>query len=455
MRRETFTAPDPADPNRYLKLRGRRWHYVRRVPSHVAGWDRRGTIQLSLKTPSLEVARLKRDELAKADDLYWSGVSDGLASMTAEATYQAARTRALGLGFAYLTADRIAETLPLEDILSRIEKVRETDGREAPALLGAHPEPKLKVRAAMEFYFDTMAVNEARGMSPAQVASWKKVKRHAAESFISTIGNRPLLDITRVDAQRYYEHWQGRIAGRIGDKRVSANFANRNFGNMRKLFRVYANWLALDVKNPFDGLSFRTRKSERQVVPPFEVAWIRSRLLAPGALEHLNRDARLIFLALIETGCRPSEICNLTPENIRLDHEVPHLAIRFREDRQIKTEASVREIPLMGISLAAMRQARNGFPRYRDKETSLSATLMKGLRTAKLLPTDRHGVYSMRHAFEKRMQEAGIDYDLRCRLMGHANSRPRYGDGGSLVWRREQLQAITLPFDPAVIGKAR
>lgn len=77
---------------------------------------------------------------------------------------------------------------------------------------------------------------------------------------------------------------------------------------------------------------------------------------------------------------------------------------------------------------------------------------MKALRAADLLPTDRHGVYSMRHAFEKRMQEAGIDYDLRCRLMGHANSRPRYGDGGSLQWRHGELQKIILPFESALFA---
>ena len=77
MKRETFFAPDPSCPDRHLKLRGRRWHYVRRVPRSVSGWDERGTIQVSLRTASLEVARLKRDELEKADDLYWSDVTDG------------------------------------------------------------------------------------------------------------------------------------------------------------------------------------------------------------------------------------------------------------------------------------------------------------------------------------------------------------------------------------------
>ena len=36
----------------------------------------------------------------------------------------------------------------------------------------------------MEFYFGSMAADESRGMSEFQLASWKKVKRYAAESFI-------------------------------------------------------------------------------------------------------------------------------------------------------------------------------------------------------------------------------------------------------------------------------
>ncbi|WP_256619787.1 DUF6538 domain-containing protein [Parvularcula maris] len=448
------TKPSPQiarDPDRYLKRRGTRWHYVRRVPTHAQSWDDRKLIQVSLKTHSVEVARLKRDALEQADELYWSGVADGLVAETAMERYEAAKTRAQALGFEYFTADKLATSLPVDEIVERIAKATEGNSRDADAVLGGVQEPSLRVRQAMEFYLETMAADEARGMSPHQVGQRLKVKRQAVEDFVAVIGNKPLLEINRTDAQKYYRYWLDRIEGRKGDKPVSANFANRNFGNMRKLFRTYADWLALDVKNPFDGLSFSARKTEKRVVPPFEREWIENKILRPGAFGRLNAEAQLIFLALIETGCRPSEICNLVPENIRLDHDVPHLAIGFRKDRQIKTEASVREIPLLGVSLEAMRQAPEGFTRYRDKETSLSAVLMKALRTNDLLPTPKHGVYSVRHSFEKRMQEAGLDYDLRCRLMGHANSRPKYGDGGSLEWRRKQLEAITLYFAPEIV----
>ena len=40
------------------------------------------------------------------------------------------------------------------------------------------------------------------------------------------------------------------------------------------------------------------------------------------------------------------------------------------------------------------------------------------------------------------MLEAGLDYGLRCTLMGHKNSRPQYGDGGSLEYRRKEMLKI-------------
>jgi hypothetical protein len=126
---------------------------------------------------------------------------------------------------------------------------------------------------------------------------------------------------------------------------------------------------------------------------------------------------------------------------------VPYLAIREAESREIKAEASDRDIPLLGISLAAMQQHPNGFPRYFDKETSLSAILMKALKSRNLLPTDNHKVYSLRHSFEKRMLEAGLEYDLRCTLMGHKNERPEYGDGGSLEFRSDELKKIVFDYD--------
>lgn len=89
-----------------------------------------------------------------------------------------------------------------------------------------------------------------------------------------------------------------------------------------------------------------------------------------------------------------------------------------------------------------MKLAPNGFPRYRDKGNSLSAALLKTFNTRGLMPTKKHRIYSFRQAFEKRLQEAGLDYGLRCTLMGHKNTKLQYGDGRSLEYRRKEVLQI-------------
>lgn len=98
------------DLNQYLKQRGQRWHYVRRVPKEYTEFDKRGLISRALKTESLEVARARRDALAEADNQFWINVvsaSNGLPANDAASihtkramrSYQAARGRAMAKGF--------------------------------------------------------------------------------------------------------------------------------------------------------------------------------------------------------------------------------------------------------------------------------------------------------------------------------------------------------------------
>ena len=170
-----------------------------------------------------------------------------------------------------------------------------------------------------------------------------------------------------------------------------------------------------------------------------------TRIFEPNVFEGLNREAALLCFALIETGCRPSELCNILPENICLDADVPHIRIRSTKARQLKSQAPIRDVPLVGISLEAMKLARKGFPHYRERGYLLSQSLTKTFKARKLMPSDNHRIYSFRHSFENRMLEAGIDFGLRFTLMGHRNPRPEYGDGGSLAYRRDEMLKIVHP----------
>ena len=83
--------------------------------------------------------------------------------------------------------------------------------------------------------------------------------------------------------------------------------------------------------------------------PPFEISFIRDSILAKRAFDTLNPEARRVVYVMVETGLRPSEIVNLTPNTIHLDHRAPHVEV-LPEGRVLKTETSKRHIPLLGRS---------------------------------------------------------------------------------------------------------
>jgi len=88
--------------NQYLVCRNGHWHYHRRIPSTFSHVDQRTYSKASLKTTSLEIARIRRDAMVEADELLW-------ASLVAESPfepnpalkrYRSAKKRALAKGFA-------------------------------------------------------------------------------------------------------------------------------------------------------------------------------------------------------------------------------------------------------------------------------------------------------------------------------------------------------------------
>ena len=101
-------------------------------------------------------------------------------------------------------------------------------------------------------------------------------------------------------------------------------------------------------------------------VTPEVLEWVKTRVLRPGALDGMNDEGRAVVLTIIETGARPSEICNLTEQVIKLDASVPHILIEPRlapdDPREIKTTTSVRTVPLIGLALAAMTKFPTACP---------------------------------------------------------------------------------------------
>lgn len=445
------------DQDRFLCPRNGVLYYWRRVPKTVAKIDSRAPIvRHSLRTDDLAKARAQRDILEKADNQLWAAMLlDGKESPEVIETYKAAKLLSESLGFSYRPANELARR-PVEDIVRRITAIMDasTPTVVTKAVLGGEQAPKVRVSKAFEVYCNEIVADEIAGKSAAQRKQWEKVKRRAVNSFITVVDDKPMIDITRDDARAFHKHWLEKVAPKAGGPRKSASLGNRMIGNMRVLYDAYfAHLDEPDRQNPFNGLSFAEKFKRSR--PPFPLEWVKTKVMRPGALAAMNDEARAVVLILIETGARPGEICNLTEPFIKLDASVPHILIEPRLDpddpREIKTTTSVRAVPLIGMALAAMTKFPKGFPRYKNKEASMSGALNKFFRENDLFPTPSHKIYSFRHTFEDRLKEAHVDDELRRLLMGHAIDRPKYGSGGSLEWRQAELRKIELAFDRSIV----
>ena len=171
--------------------------------------------------------------------------------------------------------------------------------------------------------------------------------------------------------------------------------------------------------------------------------------MADGALDGLNEDARYIIYVIADSGLRPSEIVNLNRKTIHLSAKIPYVSV-LPDGRRLKTDDSLREIPLVGAALAALKAKPDGFPRYRDNSSTFSATANKFLLENGLRPTEEHTVYSLRHSFKDRLIAAEAQDSLIDSLMGHDTYKPKYGKGPSLELKLKYLQRIAFKPPPSL-----
>lgn len=426
-----------------IVLRNKKWHLKKDVPRRYASIEPRKVVWVSLHTDSKEKADLQGalvwHEMLAAWDARLDGDTDD-----AEQRFAAAKRLAAKRGFSYLPVSKVAE-LSREERLQRVEKIPlQNNGPnriEAQALLGVVAEPEVTIEKALEVFWLHEADKEL-GKSDDQIRRWRNPKMKAVKNLVSQIGNKEISGITRADMLKFRDWWRDRLR----EENLVANSANKDFIHVGHILRTANERLGLGLEDHLrkitDKLNFKDDKDERRDREPFSDKWIREKILAPNALDGLNKEARCILLALINTGARPSEIAGLMPEHIHLSGPVPYISIE-PVGRQLKNPQSKRVIPLVGVSLDAFKQCPKGFPTYRFKD-KISATLNAFMRDNGLMESDRHVIYSLRHAFEDRMIRAEFDDRMRRQLFGHKLDREKYGKGPTLEHFHEKLKGIAI-----------
>ena len=443
----------------YLVRRGGVWQYRRRIPKrlveHLAAEEIRVSTNARDRTEALRAAA----QISAALEAQWSKLIGANPASGACTDFQAAITTAEALGVIYRPVAELAASR-LEDLLARIERLAQpldqlggsniavpiaaaspgqaVDLAPGPAVvsavLGGAAKPELSLSTLVDVY-QKLASDQTIGKSEKQLKQWKGKHQRAVDTLIGRIGDKPLAEITRDDALDLRDWW----IGRIKDEGYTRNSANKNFGCIAGMMRSVDDAFRLNLSLPFKGVRIAGAKYTRRQA--YEPDFVRQHFLASPRIGNLNIEASAIVRMVALTGMRPSEIVALEAHRIRLNDAIPHVQIR-PDARQLKTGASERDMPLVGLALAIMSDYAQGFPRYRASADSFSAIANKCLDTVGLRPTRAHSVYSLRHTFKDRMIAIGTPERIQDELMGHTLKGMPYGNGSTLKHRAEWMEKI-------------
>lgn len=467
-----------------------RYTMRRKVPARFRSIEPRTSITMALKTEDLREAEYRAD-------LAWQSLLAGWESLlvdededSASAHFDRARLDAQRLGIRYAPAVEVAQ-MPIADILSRAKLAGDAQRRSERAQdegrAASTAEAKAKARgdsaaaerageAALKAKVDVdharaditaalgladvpeillssvvdeaerLAADKLAGQTDRQLSLWRNPRRRAITQLIELVGDKPLPELSRVDLLNFRD-FQIRLA----------NTGSISMGSARKALKILLAVLravasAYEIEIPTQGIVITDRAPARPP-KPLPAEWITDKLLAPGALNGLNDEARWLLLMSINTGARPSETAGLKVGHVDLTSNIPVAHIR-PEGRQLKNANSNRSVPLVGVSLDAARDALGAaskagrgpddwlLPRYAGKDAS--AAVNKYLRANGLLP-DGCSLYSLRHGFQDRLDRAGVQERVCRDLMGHAlQDRERYGDGGGDETRLAAVEKVAL-----------
>lgn len=202
----------------------------------------------------------------------------------------------------------------------------------------------------------------------------------------------------------------------------------------------------LGLRDPFKELKIQGEGNDEEKAPVATSAQLQD---IAKALILDSSPVALIICIQLEIGARIGEVSGLGIDDIFLEHPIPHIYIRSRPWRSLKTRESERRVPVVGIALDAVRRAaalpRTGLglfeayakPRGND---NASATANKRLLHWKLT------THSFRHTLTDRLRNAGCPKDIRNAIQGHANGdvSESYGQGHTLRTMHEWLQMVAI-----------
>lgn len=340
-------------------------------------------------------------------------------------------------GFREDYAGALLDSYPLDPATGR-EAVPPRDATFIKALyrgIGDRPAPTLKDAAKLYI------AEKANKDSKKHRSKRQRVHRVVGVATKALGADRKITDIRRPDARKVRELFL--------DTWSSPSTARRYFNDLRGIVSVAILEHELGISNPFSQLPIEvpgSRKDDRDGFTDEQVRSVRARLK-----EHARPELQNIWTILEYTGCRLSEATGLRKDDVHLQSvDVPYIVFDYNEVRPLKTTASIRQLPLVPSRLFnavqdACERSRSSpylFPSYAKERGGdyASAALMRHIR--RVTPDSRLTTMSLRHRLKDKLERAGVSFEVREQIIGHAGNAVRHSYGGreaALIVMRDAL----------------
>ena len=247
---------------------------------------------------------------------------------------------------------------------------------------------------------------------------------------VECLGDRPLDAYSGSDAAKFRD-W-------LINRGLSTSSIKRIFSTIRAVFNLTIQEQGVGCSKAFANTYLPSdQRPKRVVISPEDI-----KLVQKVCLE-IADERRLLIALISDTGMRLSEALGLVWDDIKLNHEYPHIDLKPHHWRRLKTSSSKRLIPLVGASFEAVnamhRQCDNLFlfKSYASEVgcngNSCSATLNKWLKQH----VSDAVIHSFRHSFRDRLRNAGVQSEMIDQLGGW--SRQSVGQGYGAGYSISQL----------------
>jgi integrase len=255
--------------------------------------------------------------------------------------------------------------------------------------------------------------------------------------FVQLFGDLPLDELRHHHITKYRDHQLAR-----GLSPVSVRKHNNVLNAMINMAFKH---LDIDRLSPFRGLQIRGESDQRTHIPIITNAQL---LQVKELLMHYPTPAKLVGLIQLNTGMRISEPSVARLDDLVLDHDIPHLWVRKNKYIDRKTKASIRAVPLLGVSFDAAKELHDRAKHMRSEwlvpqyarelgNCSCSATLNKTMRGLNFRS------HMFRHAFIDRLKaENDIPLPLAESITGHGRDASEFNNYGSVGYTLEQKRDV-------------